>query len=165
MEKRPRLQLPKTAIDKKIEIVGILFLVILWGFFLYSYSNLPNTIPTHFNFSGKADAHGKKETILLLPVIATVIYIGLSYLCKFPHLFNYPVLINSKNAEKQYRIATRILRLLKITVLVVFGLIVFFIHSTVNGNTNIGANWFILLIVLLPLVPGIWGIRQSFRNK
>jgi uncharacterized membrane protein len=165
MEKRPHLQLPLTPVDKKIEIIGMLFLVILWGLSVYAYFTLPDTIPTHFNFAGKVDATGKKETILILPGIATLIYFGISYLCKFPHVFNYPVPINSNNAEKQYRIAIRMLRLLKISVLAVFCLVIVLIYINVNGKINTAVIWFIPLVVLLMFIPTIWGIRQAFRHK
>lgn len=165
MEKRPRLHLPLTLADKKIETIGIVSLIILWGISVYGYFSFPETIPSHFNFAGEVNAYGKKETILWLPGIATIIYLGISYLCKFPHLFNYPVPINSNNAEKQYRIASRMLRLLKISVVTVFCLVVVLIYIKVKGTINANMSWFILLVVLLIFVPTIWGIRQAIRHK
>ena len=39
----------------------------------YVYPNLPDTIPTHFNISGEADAYGGKDTIFLGPGIMAVV--------------------------------------------------------------------------------------------
>ena len=44
---------------------------------LYHYPNLPETIPTHFNAMGEADAQGSKSNILLLPIIASTIVLGM----------------------------------------------------------------------------------------
>lgn len=165
MEKRPRIKIMLTSSDKKIEIVGMLSLIILWGLSVYAYYSFPDTVPTHFNFKGQVDAVGKKETIFLLTGIATLLYVGISYLCKFPHLFNYPVSINSANAEKQYRISIRMLRLLKISVVVVFCLVLVLIYGKLNGNGYTSMVWFIPLVILLMFIPTLWGIRQAIRHK
>ena len=39
----------------------------------YVYPNLPDTIPTHFNISGEADAYGGKDSIFLGPGIMAVV--------------------------------------------------------------------------------------------
>jgi len=50
-------------------ILVILFILIPFGYAYYLYPSLPQTIPTHFNASGEADAWGDKSTIYLLPTI------------------------------------------------------------------------------------------------
>jgi len=91
MQERPRLKIELTISDKIFEFVGWLLVILVWGLTIMNYSNLPNTIPTHYNALGQADAFGGKASILLLPIVATVLFIGITIINKFPHIFNYPI--------------------------------------------------------------------------
>lgn len=165
MEKRPQIKIIQTQSDKRLDMVGLLLLAILWGLAAYFYTQLPGTIPTHFDFFGKANATGKKETLFILPGIGTVIYIALSYLCKIPHLLNYPIPINTNNAEQQYRISVRMLRLLKLSILIVFCLVLLLVYLNVTGNSDGIGIWFVPLVMLLIFAPVVWGIRAFLRHK
>jgi uncharacterized membrane protein len=165
MEKRPRLQLSQTVTDKNLEMIGLLLLVSLWGLAVYYYIQLPGTIPTHFDFFGKANATGKKETLFILPGIGTVIYIALSYLCTIPHRLNYPIPINTNNAEQLYRTSVRMLRLLKLSILIVFCLVLLLVYLNVTGKSDGIGAWFIPAVMVLVFAPTIWGIRAFLRHK
>ena len=165
METRPKIKLTLTSVDRKLELTSKIFLVILWGLTLYTFLKLPTTIPTHFNASGQADDYGNKLTLLILPILATVIYFGLTQLNKYPHIFNYLTKITEDNAQKQYTIATRMLRFLKLEVLVIFSLIILFTYLTTIGVTNGLGFWFLPLAVGLLLVPTAIGIIKSLKKK
>ncbi|MEP6676800.1 MAG: DUF1648 domain-containing protein [Ferruginibacter sp.] len=165
METRPKIKLTLSKLDKNLELTGKIFLVVMWGLTLYTFLKLPTTIPIHFNASGKADSYGNKLTLLILPVLGTVIYVGLTQLNKYPQLFNYMTKINEDNAERQYSIATRMLRFLKLAILVIFSLIILFTYLTTIGLTNGLGSWFLPLTIGLLLIPVIISIRQSFKKK
>jgi len=112
MEARPKIKLELTTADTTIEIVGWFLIVAVWGLTITNYSNLPDTIPIHYNGAGQADGFGGKATILTLPLIATILFIGVTILNKFPHVFNYPTNITQDNAFRQYTNATRLIRYL-----------------------------------------------------
>src|SRR5689334_19196218 len=114
MSSRPKIKLKLSLADKVIEVAGFLALGFLWTLTVSNFSSLPEIIPTHFNGAGEVDDYGSKNMILILPVIATILFAGLTFLNKFPHLFNYPTEITGENAEKQYRSATRLMRCLKL---------------------------------------------------
>ena len=40
-----------------------------------NFNNLPDTIPTHFNFQGDADGFGNKNEILIYPGMVVFIYL------------------------------------------------------------------------------------------
>ena len=88
MEKRLRIKLIPTLGNKILELMGCLSLFALWYLMAVNYDKLPETIPVHYNTSGKADNFGGKETILALPVIATILFVGMTIVNRFPHLFN-----------------------------------------------------------------------------
>jgi uncharacterized membrane protein len=165
MEERPRIKLELTTVDKAFEIIGWLLIISVWGFTVINYANLPETIPTHYNGAGQADGFGGKATILTLPLIATVLFGGLTFLSKFPHIFNYPTNITQHNALRQYTNATRMIRYLKLIIVVIFGLIAF--KTIQNGNEEakgIGI-WFLPLTLGLIFIPTIYFVIKSFQTK
>jgi len=99
MEERPKIKLELTTADNTFEIIGWLLIISVWGLTITNYANLPETIPTHYNGAGQADGFGGKATILTLPLIATVLFVGLTILNKFPHIFNYPTNITQDNSK------------------------------------------------------------------
>ena len=165
METRPKIKLTLSPLDKKLELTGQIFLVLLWGLTLYTFLKLPTTIPTHFNALGQVDDYGNKLTLLILPILATIIYFGLSQLNKYPHIFNYITKITEDNAQKQYSIVTRMLRFIKLAILIIFSLIILFTYLTTIGVTNGLGFWFLPLTFGLLLIPTIISINQSVTKK
>jgi uncharacterized membrane protein len=165
METRPQIRLTLSPLDKKLELISKFLLVFMWVMTLYALLKLPTTIPTHFNASGQADDYGNKLTLLILPIIASIVYFGLTQLNKYPHIFNYITKITEDNAKKQYTIATRMLRFLKLSILVIFSLLILFIYFTTIGVTNGLGFWFLPFTFGLLLIPTLLIISQSFKKK
>lgn len=103
MQKRPVLHLPLTTREKGIQVATAIALILAWVMAAQYYRDLPDTIATHFNFSGQADGYGSKKTIFVMPGVATIIAVALALLSQVPHHFNYLVTITEANAESQYR--------------------------------------------------------------
>jgi uncharacterized membrane protein len=165
MEERPKRKLELTTADKIFEIVGWLLVVEIWILILTNYSNLPETIPTHYNGIGKADGFGGKSTIFTLPLIATILFIGLTVLNRFPHVFNYPINITEDNALKQYTYATRLIRYLKLFIVFIFGLIAFKTIQNANGESDGLGEWFLPLAMGLISIPLIYYVTNLFKTK
>lgn len=123
MSLRPRIRPKIFAIDRILEASGWMLLCLFWCYIIFSYKYLPETIPTHFNLSGQADGFGNRTHIFIIPAITSALFFGLTFLNRFPHIFNYPVEINETNAEHQYRLATRLLRWLKVWIIILFLLV------------------------------------------
>ena len=77
-------------------IASILYLLMEW-------SSLPNRVPMHYNFFGEVDKWGSKGTIFSHPIIGAVLWIGLTILEKFPHVYNYIINLTEENIERQYK--------------------------------------------------------------
>lgn len=120
MSDRPKLKIELTTFDKILEILGWIFIIALWSITIISYNQLSDIIPTHFNLKGEVDGYGEKWTIFLVASIATILFLAMSYLNKFPHRFNYLTVITKDNALRQYTIATRVIRFLKILMVAIF---------------------------------------------
>lgn len=130
-------------VDWIMEGLAAVLLLLLIGIPIYFWNDLPAEIPSHFNAQGEPDAFGSKYSILGIPVIGTIILVAMTLLNRIPHLLNYPVPITRKNARKHYRLALRMLRVVKIIVGALLALIV---YSTVRvglGEAQIMSIWII----------------------
>lgn len=149
MIERPKLKIALTIPDVIIEIIGWISILVVWGFTLINFQRLPNIIPIHFNGASVADRFGDKWLILTLPFIATVLFIGLTILNKFPQTFNYLTEINKDNALNQYTNAARLIRNLKGIIVINFGLISYQTIRHANGDIDGIGIW------VLPLTIGL----------
>jgi uncharacterized membrane protein len=164
MSGRPKLKLELTTFDKTLEILGWTSILAIWVLTITNYTNLPGKIPTHYNGSGQADGFGGKATILTLPLIATVLFIGLTILNKFPHIFNYPTNITQDNALRQYTNATMMIRYLKLSIVVIFGLIAFKTIQNANGEADGLGVWFLPMTLGLIFIPLTYFVIKSYKT-
>jgi uncharacterized membrane protein len=165
MNKRPRIKLQLNQTDKILEIVGWISVVGIWALPLINYFDLPEIIPIHFNGAGKADGFGNKTHIFVLPIISTLLFIGLTILNKRPHIFNYPSQITKENAVHQYTNATRMMRVLKLVIVLLFGLIIFKTIENVNGNADGLGTWFLPFTIGLFISLTIYFLIISMKDK
>jgi uncharacterized membrane protein len=164
-EQRPRLQIEPTPGDRIMEFAGWMMLALLWTITLWDYRGLPGEIPVHFGASGKADGFGNKSNLLMLPILGTVMYIGLTLLGRIPHVYNYPGKITPENALRQYTKATRMIRVLKFIIVLVFTLIVWGTLRTVAGKSEGLGAWFLPFTILLFVVPFVFYIPGLTKRK
>lgn len=134
-------------------------------FVLHHYSNLPEEIPIHYNGSGEVDAYGGKNNLFSLPIVATILIIGLYILNKFPHTFNYPSAITEENASRMYANATRLIRFLQVSVLILFFTITFQTIRVAEGQTDGLGNWFMLLVFALTFLPIFYFLIISSKQQ
>jgi uncharacterized membrane protein len=164
-EERPKLKIQLSPMDQVLELLGWGVLLALWVWTGTSYSSLPDSIPTHFNAAGEADGFGRKASIFGLPVIASLLYIGLTLLNRVPHIFNFPTPVTQDNALRQYTNATRMIRYLKLILVVVFGGISFQTIQQANGETDGLGVWFLPVTLGLIFLPLIYFMIKSFQTK
>lgn len=163
MNKHPKLKINLTRNELFTEFATFLLLIFFWIISISSLDYLPDEIPTHYNGLGEVDAYGDKETILILPLIATLLFIMMSIFSKFPHTFNYSVEITKENAEKQYKNAINLIRLLKITVLLIF---IFINYKTIQialeKNKNLGI-WFLPVAILFFIILVGYNLYKTYK--
>lgn len=152
-----------TKLDLGIELLGWLLLAGIWFITITNFSELPETITIHYNTVGEADGLGNKWNILILPTIATVLLIGMSVLNRFPHDFNYAKNITEENAFQQYTQATRLIRFLKLSIVLLFGIIVFETIQSAPGDSYGFGMWFLPLTLVIIFTPIIVYLIRSTR--
>jgi uncharacterized membrane protein len=86
---------------KILEVVGLgMLAVIYWITWtaLNGPDRLPDRIPTHFDISGNPNGWGSPNTLLLIPIVATGVYLLITVLASIPTTkFNYPVRVTTAN--------------------------------------------------------------------
>ncbi len=119
---------------KKVIIPNLLKALILiavpFAYAAYVYPNLPDTIPTHFNIRGEADAYGGKDNIFLVPGIMAIV-----------GLFVFLLLSNIKKIDpKRYRaVDDGLYKKLAFFIVVILSLISFIIiFSASDHSIDIG---------------------------
>ena len=144
---KPILKLKPTQNDVLADRFAWTVLLFLWLYVIISYIKLPEIIPTHFNAKGQVKGYGSKMTIWILPSVLTIIVSGITILNKYPHIFNYLQPITPENAQRQYALATRMLRYLKLSVVIIFSFICIGTISTADKQ-NVGLGIWILPLSL-----------------
>jgi uncharacterized membrane protein len=130
-----------------------------------SYNQLPDTIPRHYNASGEPDGFSAKSILFILPMVAMATYLIMTIGLRFPHIFNYPVEITAKNAERQYRNAILMMRVIKTLIVVMFGYLTYATIQTSLGKMHGLGTWFapVFLVVMLGAVG--FFVYRAFRLR
>jgi len=153
---RPKLKIPITPADILIECVSIGLIIYIWIHLFLVFGELPDRVPSHFNAAGEADGFSSKTFLFFLPALSTLMYIGLFWLTKFPHLHNYMVNITEENAFKQYRFGVTVLRIVNLLCVIMFAYINY--HMLTGAGTSsadLGKGFLFVVIgvsILLPVV-------------
>lgn len=81
-----------------------LILLFIWVFTAFNFVALPETIPTHFTINGTVNGEGNKNSIWILPVISTFIFLMLVSIPKNPDspLLNVPKSFRNTETLKLY---------------------------------------------------------------
>ena len=117
---RPRIKFQLTTMDWTLEILGFGCLITLIVYPIIYFNELPEIIPRHFSMLGKPNGFGNKSNIWLMPVITTIVFISLTFAQRFPHRLNYLFDITHENAERQYKNAILMLRVMKTMIAIEF---------------------------------------------
>lgn len=130
---RPVLKIKATPLDYFFEVIAGLLLIATWYYAATAYSDLPEKVASHFGINGEPDAYAGKSSIWALPAVASLLWMLLSIVNQFPHAFNFPYQLTKENVERQYRMAQRFIRIMKILISCIF---LFAVHSVVMASTT-----------------------------
>ena len=140
-------------IDRSMNVLYWVVIALLWLYTATNYFSLPGEIPIHFDWSGQPDNTGARYILWLLPAMATVIGVVFMVLERSPHIFNYPFEITKNNAERQYLLAVRLLKVLRISIALLFSFVVYTIIEFVKTGESFNSIEFLLILLVLIIVP------------
>lgn len=162
---KPRINPPLRTTDILIEALAGICLAYMIIEIIVDYPGLTSEVPINFGADGRPDAWGSKTSLLILPLVAVILYAGLTVLNFYPHIFNYPVQITDKNATKQYQLAKSLIIALKFTTT---GLFLYIQLQTINVakslQSGLGTS-FLILVIIGSFIPIIIYFILASKNK
>jgi uncharacterized membrane protein len=160
-QKRPKLKIPRSPLEIVLEVLAILGILIHALLLVYYWPILPESIPTHFGFSGDADSWGGKSSLIILLVVNIGMYLMLAVLHYFPHVYNYTVEITEKNAREQYYNARLMMNFMKVEIVWVFAYIEWGTVQTALGNATVLDGTVMLGSIIVLTVITLYFIWRS----
>lgn len=162
----PRIPPRLTRTDLLIEVFCFIVLLESWTYAVYTYNHLNDSVPVFYKF---ADNNlGDRNGIWFFPVLATIIFIAISWISSFPHKFNYKETVTRVNARRIYRKALRRLRIIKLTLVFICGLGVllfaYFAGQQIT-ETNSTISIFSFILLVLPTIYMLYLIYSSHRPR
>ena len=144
-------------------IVEILCIICLLGTFVYlaiAWGNIPKEVPGHYNAMGEVDRVTGKNSLLVLPFINAVMYLGMSVIELFPQLWNTGVTVTEEN---KYRVYRNIKDMMKTTKLI---MVLVFTYLTINSALAIPLPaWFTPVSLFLIMGSLVFFIVRLVKNK
>lgn len=148
---------PVTRALRYVALVGVL---VLSAYVALTYDALPEQVPTHFNFTGEADAWGPKSTIWVLIAINIVMVAGIAGLSTRPRWFNYPSGVTEDNAQFMYREGERMLVWMNLAIWVLFTGAILSIYEIETPFVALG-----MIAILALMITGLIRIALAGDKK
>ncbi|MEL0301016.1 MAG: DUF1648 domain-containing protein [Flavobacteriaceae bacterium] len=130
----------------KIKYATLFLLVLMWGFTLIHFKDLPEEIPIHYNAKGVPDGFDTRIHIWGLPLIVTLLFLLLGGL------------------QKRTGIQKIELQLLQWMQLLILGTFTYIqlqtFYVAVNKSNGLG-GWFLPTVVIGFLAPIFWVIKKQ----
>ncbi|WP_026374362.1 DUF1648 domain-containing protein [Agrococcus lahaulensis] len=155
---RPARTYATGAGTRALRILALLCVAAITLWLLLRYTALPETIPTHFDATGEADAFGSRSSVLLLAGVMVVLAALLAWLSTKPRHLNYLAHLTDENAQRVYREGERLLVwLLAALVPIYLGLLL----SMLGGP---GTALVVGGLVAMPVLVLVGAVRMSMAS-
>lgn len=143
-----------------MNIIGVLALLGSTLFVIIMWSQIPDQIPTHYNFAGVADGYGGKGSLIFMMVLAWFMFILITVLMRFPNTWNMPVKVTAENKARLYSITRAMLEVIKMLASLMFAVML------INAAIATPMPRFILIaLIAAMLLSIIMGILLMFKNR
>lgn len=160
----PNLTPKPKPFESAMEVMAWLVLAFIWLFAGWEYLNLPDTIPIHFDMLGKADEYGGKSAAFTMPILATLLLVGLSFLQRSVPKFNTPEDRTPEDAQKQAAFAIKGIRIAKVVALFLFGGIEVFISRWSRG-LEFSLYLLIPVVIIIIAVPVCYFVFKAKKKN
>ena len=150
----------RKAVYLIMNIIGVLALLGSTLFVIIMWSQIPDQIPTHYNFAGEADGYGGKGSLIFMMVLAWFMFILITILMRFPNTWNMPVKVTAENKARLYSITRAMLEVIKMLVSLLFAVML------INAAIATPMPRFILIaLIAAMLLSIIMGIFMMYKNR
>jgi len=165
MNYKPRIRVESTNIKRLLELVSIAGIIFIAAVLLQNWENIPDKVPSHFGLDGRPDAYASKSSILLLPIVGFIIYLAITILGRYPHLFSYIWKITPENAYRQYQLAGTMLSALKAEVIWIFNYIAVTAIKISMGDSESLSPLFLPVLLVVIFGPICIYLYVSYKER
>jgi uncharacterized membrane protein len=117
---RPARTYATGPVTRGIRILALVAVAAITAWLLLRYPTLPETIPTHFDFSGQSDDSGSRANLLVLAGVMVVLAAVLAWLSTKPRALNHLAHLTEENAQRVYREGERLLVWLLVAIVLIY---------------------------------------------
>ncbi|KZE40341.1 hypothetical protein AV656_01035 [Bhargavaea cecembensis] len=162
---RPKLDIPKGMFERLIDGAAIGALVWIVFYLVSVWGILPEQIPAHFNGAGEVDRWGSRWELVMLPVIAALLWVGMTFLEEHPEWHNYMTELNERNIEFQYWNSRMLLNVLKNLIVHAFVYLSYRTTQVALGEADYLGVMFLPIFLVLIFAPMIIFMIRSLRHR
>lgn len=163
-ENRPKIKIPRTFLENILDIAAIILFIAGAANIIMQWSSIPGTVPIHFNGAGEPDGWGSKNNLWILLVIGSLMWVLLTILEKYPHVYNY-LFLTDENTERQYKNGRLMLNVIKNEILLFFVYMSWVSTGVAKGESD-GLGLWILPIFIITITASIaFFIVRSIKLK
>lgn len=148
----------KTKFGRTMHILSVLCLTASTLFLAAGWNQIPEKVPVHYNFAGEADSMTGKGTLILIPVMNWLMYLGISALEHFPQVWNTGVEVTAQNRERVYRVLYHMIVSMKLSLVLIFSFMTVW-------HKNYMPSWFFTAAMLLTFGPMLFFLIQLWRAR
>lgn len=148
---RPIPRVPRSRAEWAFEVIAALGVLASVAMLFIYLPDLPDSVPRHFNASGKPDSWTDKGTLYIWPTISVVLYSILTGFSRNLRVFEFPWPITEENASRQYLLARTTFVWIKMVVVVHFAVVEWrMIQVALGKAAGVGVgNMPVLLTIML----------------
>jgi uncharacterized membrane protein len=162
MNNKPVLDIPKTTFEKAFDVfsaivylASVIYTIVIW-------SQLPDQIPAHYNGSGEVDRWGSKWELLILPIIAALIAVFMTFLEKHPEWHNY-LKLNENNIEFQYKNSRLMMNVMKNECVLLFAFLTYKTEQVALGHSASLGNALLPIFLIVIFGTMAFFFIRSFK--
>lgn len=163
-ENRPKLKMPRTFLENILDITAIVLFIASSANLIMQWSSMPRTVPTHFNGTGEPDGWGSKNHLWILLIVGFMMWVLLTILEKFPHVYNY-LFLTDENVDRQYKNARLMLNVIKNEVLFFFVYMSWISGEIANGKNESLSMWDLPIFIIILTASIAFFIVRSIKLK
>jgi len=164
---RPTIKIEKNILDKFIEILTFLLIIVSIILIIIYYNQLPEKLPIQFNWHSKdKNGFGTKDWLWSNPIICGIIGMLIYKMNQYTLTLNYPKEIVENNEEFNYKMSTQMLRMISLIIaFVCLSLTLTSILSGLGNETEFGKYSKPLFLILFFGAPVFYIIRILTNKK
>ncbi|MDL2237915.1 DUF1648 domain-containing protein [Christensenellaceae bacterium OttesenSCG-928-K19] len=151
------MKLKFTKLHIVLEIISLAVLVGMIVHIILLWQGAPDTVAMHYGADGTADRMDSKGSMVFLPIMAAIIYGGITLVEFFPTAWNVPAVPEGKKT-KMYSATRTMVILLKVEVVAAF----WYIAGMMLTGKNLGGAF---LPIELGLVFGTLVLYLVYVNR